>query len=296
MILFLFKTYSQMQKFIFIFLLLFQFNAFSQNADSISFVQADWNKTKVKHKVHFYQHHFNNKNLFNSNQNISYIEIKKGCFAPKLQIGYDKQKLITTSNFGKQYNAIAAINGSFFDIKNGGSVNYLRINNEVIDTNRIASQTRRGQRALAVVGIDKKGHLHVAKLSEQTNWEQGFSWPNMLASGPILQYNGNTEELNDEKFNTARHPRSAVGVKPNGNVILLTVDGRNANAQGADMWELQKIMRWLGCTSSMNLDGGGSTTLWIKGFSDNGVVNYPSDNKKWDHFGERKVANVILVK
>lgn len=286
-----------MKSFLFFLLLTFiQFASFSQNTDSITFVRANWSKTKVKNKVHFYQHHFNDKNLFNSNQNISYVEIKSGCFAPKLQIGYDKKQLIATSNFGKQYNAAAALNGSFFDVKNGGSVNYLRINNNVIDTNAIASQAVRGQRALAVVGTDKKGKLHVGKLLENNNWENGITWPNVLASGPILQYNTITEELNNDKFNTARHPRSAVGVKANGNVILLTVDGRSPNSQGADMWELQKIMRWLGCVSSMNLDGGGSTTLWVKGFPDNGVVNYPSDNKKWDHYGERKVANVILVK
>jgi exopolysaccharide biosynthesis protein len=44
------------------------------------------------------------------------------------------------------------------------------------------------------------------------------------------------------------------------------------------------------------MDGGGSTTMWVKNQPDNGVVNYPSDNKKWDHYGERKVANVILVR
>lgn len=293
----LLKQKTIMKRFLlFSFLSFIQIVSFSQNVDSLTFVSADWNKTKVKNKVHFYRHHFNEKNLFNSNQNISYVEIKRGCFAPKLQIGYHKNQLITTGNFGKQYNAAIALNGSFFDIKNGGSVNYLRIDNEVIDTNRISSQTVRGQRALAAVGIDKKGKLHIAKFNEQSNWEKGYNWPHMLASGPILQYKGNTEELKNEKFNTARHPRSAVGVKANGNVILLTVDGRHANAQGADMWEMQKIMRWLGCVSSINLDGGGSTTLWIKGFPDNGVVNYPSDNKQWDHYGERKVANVILVK
>ncbi|MBP8067250.1 MAG: phosphodiester glycosidase family protein, partial [Pedobacter sp.] len=39
--------------------------------------------------------------------------------------------------------------------------------------------------------------------------------------------------------------------------------------------------------------GGGSTTLWTEKL---GVINYPSDNKKWDHEGERKVANVVILK
>jgi exopolysaccharide biosynthesis protein len=46
----------------------------------------------------------------------------------------------------------------------------------------------------------------------------------------------------------------------------------------------------------MNLDGGGSSTLYIRNATDNGVVNYPSDNKKFDHEGQRSVANIIYLK
>ena len=54
-------------------------------------------------------------------------------------------------------------------------------------------------------------------------------------------------------------------------------------------------MRWLGADYAINLDGGGSTTLYVEGASDNGVVNHPTDNRKFDNKGERKVANAILV-
>lgn len=42
----------------------------------------------------------------------------------------------------------------------------------------------------------------------------------------------------------------------------------------------------------MNQDGGGSTTLWVK---EEGVINFPSDNKNFDHQGVRKVANGIAI-
>ena len=51
-------------------------------------------------------------------------------------------------------------------------------------------------------------------------------------------------------------------------------------------------MLWLGCTEAINLDGGGSSTMYIK---DEGVINFPSDNKQHDHEGERPVSNAILV-
>lgn len=96
-------------------------------------------------------------------------------------------------------------------------------------------------------------------------------------------------------FYTARHPRTAVGKKSDGTVILLTADGRSTQAAGLSLTELQKIMKWLGARYAINLDGGGSTTMYVAGGSDNGVVNHPSDNKLFDNMGQRKVANAILV-
>jgi exopolysaccharide biosynthesis protein len=54
-------------------------------------------------------------------------------------------------------------------------------------------------------------------------------------------------------------------------------------------------MKWLSCVDALNLDGGGSSTMVIRGQPNNGVVNYPSDNKKFDHEGEREVANALVV-
>ena len=59
--------------------------------------------------------------------------------------------------------------------------------------------------------------------------------------------------------------------------------------------ELTTLMKNLKCTDALNLDGGGSTTMYIKGKNANGVVNYPTDNKKFDHEGQRSVSNAILL-
>jgi len=57
--------------------------------------------------------------------------------------------------------------------------------------------------------------------------------------------------------------------------------------------ELARVMKWLGAEDAMNLDGGGSSALYIKGKS---IVNYPSDNKQFDHEGQRKVANIVYLR
>jgi exopolysaccharide biosynthesis protein len=59
---------------------------------------------------------------------------------------------------------------------------------------------------------------------------------------------------------------------------------------------LTDLMISLKCTDAVNLDGGGSTTMWIRGKPFGGVVNMPSDNKKFDHEGEKNVADILVIR
>ena len=100
-----------------------------------------------------------------------------------------------------------------------------------------------------------------------------------------------------ESFIKTRYPRSAIYTKRDGTIVMLTVDGRSAgNADGMSIPELAYLIKVLGGEDALNLDGGGSTTLWLKGAPENGVLNYPCDNKTFDHAGERSVANIVYVK
>ena len=103
---------------------------------------------------------------------------------------------------------------------------------------------------------------------------------------------------NDENdsFNTTKHPRSAIFTTKDKKTVFITVDGRRqGNATGVSIAELTHLIRILGGHDALNLDGGGSTTFWMEGAPDNGVVNSPSDNGKFDHQGERKIPNIIYV-
>ena len=91
-----------------------------------------------------------------------------------------------------------------------------------------------------------------------------------------------------------RHPRTALGTDKKGNVVMVVVDGRSkGNADGVTIAELTKVCEWLGLRDAINLDGGSSSTMWS---SNEGVINFPCRNKKFDHAGERKVSSVLLVK
>jgi hypothetical protein len=103
-----------------------------------------------------------------------------------------------------------------------------------------------------------------------------------LAGAPLLLANG---RLLTNPANVNRAPRTAVGLAGN-TVWFVVVDGRRpAEAVGMSHHELAVLMQRLGCTDALNLDGGGSSTLWYEGQ----VMNRPSDG------GPRPVGNALVL-
>jgi exopolysaccharide biosynthesis protein len=88
-----------------------------------------------------------------------------------------------------------------------------------------------------------------------------------------------------EKFVTVRHPRTALGLKKDGTLVILVADGRREAALGFTGPEMSDIFLREGVVDAINLDGGGSTTLYIE--SEGGVQNKPSDGH------ERVVVNQL---
>jgi hypothetical protein len=95
------------------------------------------------------------------------------------------------------------------------------------------------------------------------------------------------EDLSVEAFTDARHPRTLIGVDKLGFIWLAAIDGRQADYSiGMRFSDLQRLADRLNLTDALNLDGGGSTTMVVRGQ----VVNRPSDPG-----GARPVADAILV-
>lgn len=263
---------------------------FAQN-DSITFTSAQWEAQTIAKGIIWKHYQFVNKSLFTSSQNINILEIKLSR-KNRIALGYEHKLLKPTSEFGKTANAIAAINGTFFDVKNGGSVDYLKVNDSIIATNRPYPNNERARHQRSALVLHKR-KLQIAKWNGSADWESNLKSANIMLTGPLLVLNKQAEPLDTGEFNRVRHPRSAIAIPGKKRVLFITIDGRHENAAGMSLHELTKIMQWLQVHHGINLDGGGSTTLWLQ---QQGVVNYPSDNKKWDHEGERKVANVVLIK
>jgi exopolysaccharide biosynthesis protein len=219
-----------MKHYLFIFLLLSALSSFAQN-DSLIFINAKWETQCVAPGITWKHYHFD-KNLFHSNQNINILDIRlKGKRA--ISFVCEPKMLRTVSDFGKASQALAAINGDFFDTKNGGAVDYIKVHDSVISTNKLwGTERARHQRAGLVI---RKGKLRIAKWDGSANWESKLKEKDVMLTGPLLLWHGSRQPLDTGEFNHARHPRSAIAAFGKKHVVFITIDGRNENAAGTSL-------------------------------------------------------------
>ena len=230
-------------------------------------------------------------NLFGTNQYLCVLEVAPGARFDIVPAA--DGTLETTTALAARSGAVAAVNGSFFNMRKPyGSVNYLRVDGTEVSPN-VLRGVRNSRRSLQQTGAVAtwQGSLYMLKGDVISRWERDIEAEDVVTTGPMLLVGGACEPVANDGFNTNRHPRTAVGRRPDGTVLLVTADGRNSQAAGLSMTELQQVMAALGCSDAINLDGGGSTTMVVRG----AVVNHPCDNRQFDAAGERSVANAIIV-
>jgi hypothetical protein len=108
--------------------------------------------------------------------------------------------------------------------------------------------------------------------------------PWLIRDGKIA-VDGEAQGFDRETFVLRRHPRTAVGVTEAGELLLVVVDGRQSFSRGMSLLELADYMKRIGAVQAINLDGGGSSTLFVRGL----YLNGPSDGSP------RPVSNALLI-
>ncbi len=239
----------------------------------------------------YYHHHY--PSLFGGPQDISILEINPKKYRFNV---LNHKSLKRTSEAALEAGAVAAINGTFYNMKQGGSVCYLQIDGVVSDTTKGSNMQLRTNGAVVI----RNGKLSIEPWNQEkeklfmANPDKNTS---VMATMTLLVKDGYAVEILENRgFSDKRHPRSVIFEK-DGKICLMVIDGRSkGNAAGMTLDEIQRYLSRMGdgkgCTSAVNLDGGGSSTLWIEG---SGVMNHPSDNGKFDNKGERRVANSIAA-
>jgi len=260
--------------------------------DSLAVAKANWQTQQIEKGVTLKQYWFRHS-IFNMNEYVSVLEIKPGSNLA-FSVAAEPKTLKHTSELAKSAQAIAAINGTFFDVKNGVSRAFIRSDGKIINENIYRTPGR--ERFQAAAAVFKNNHAGIIKYDGTNNWEHNLDGTDVVLSGPLLVSGGEVQKLDTAgSAFKERAPRSVIAIA-RGKVLFITIDGRNENSQGMTLKELARFMSWLHAKDALNLDGGGSTTLWLYNQPATGIVNHPTDNKAWDHFGERKVANAILLK
>ena len=208
----------------------------------------------------------------------------------RVKIGYTSKLKVegeTTSQIAENNDAIAAINGGGFTDQssnalwtgNGGFPIGLIMNEGKIIFNDIA---KNGEADL--LAITKEGVMLVGKYSVERLQELGVQ--EALSFGPSLVINGKMTPMSgDGGWGIA--PRTVIGQRKDGSIILLVIDGRGASSLGATLREAQEVIYKLGAVNAMNLDGGKSTTMYYDG----DIINTPSNS-----MGERSIPTAIIVK
>lgn len=206
-----------------------------------------------------------------------------------------------TSNIAVNNNAVAAINGGYFNMKLLTPTTFIKSNGTVTNPDNQSDISN----GLFLCNPD--GTCDVAITSTSINDAVARNWSDAIGCGPLLlesdkEYTyscvpGKADirisESRDRVFFNKRHNRTLIGTGKDGKVYMVVVDGRSeGNASGMTIDELTWLSRILNLREALNLDGGGSSAIWVAG---TGVLNHPSDNKTFDHNGERRVPNIVAV-
>lgn len=239
--------------------------------------------------------------IFDSAQNISVVKLSPAKHTIKAVLPANVTKV---SEMGASLGADYGLNGCYWNTSTGQPTGLIKINGELL-WNRTSTGLIPRVNGLLFIFDD---HIEIMESYEHPYFTTAIEGKdNVLSCGPMLMDEGlvipydeflsQTDAADNVMsmisfFNT-RHPRTIIGKDKHNNIYFVVVDGRSSgNAEGMSIQELQKICLWMGMTDAMNLDGGGSSTLWNREL---GVINYPCDNKKFDHEGERAVLTSIYA-
>jgi len=194
---------------------------------------------------------------------------------------YGKNITEKTSSIAENANAILAINGDFYGAQEDGYV----IRNGVLYRDTAADDRED-------LVIYQDGSFAIINENDTTASEllDAGAWQ-VLSFGPALVTNGTVAVSESEEVGKAMasNPRTALGITEDGHYLFVVSDGRTSESEGLSLYELAEFMQSLGVTTAYNLDGGGSSTMYLNG----AVINQPTTSGK--SIKERSVSDIVYI-
>ena len=163
----------------------------------------------------------------------------------------------TVAEMVAHFDAVAGINaGGFYD-PNGMGNGSIPDSMVVFEGKRYYSGCRQG-----FVGLDGDSIMHVStNMTDSDIQEQNIQYG--VSFGPVLISNG--EIVLPEGTVSGLNPRTAIGQRSDGAILMLVIDGRQVVSLGATLWDLAEVFQKFGAVNACNLDGGSSTLMWYQG-------------------------------
>ncbi len=187
-----------------------------------------------------------------------------------------------TSEFAERYGVQIALNAGFFNQLNHNAIGATMGGGEPWPGST-------GHSSYAYIALGAGNRVEISELGERL--EEPEDWMEHVVSGtPVLLRDGAISvEESDSDF-ARPHPRTAIGVSGDGTALIIAVvDGRwPGGSRGMTLVEMAELMSELGAHDALNLDGGGSTSLYVEAAG--GLVNRPSGGV------ERVVSNHLGVR
>ena len=243
------------------------------NPDLINFKEPDFNSVT-------YANQYEKEVLTKDKDNDIYkiIDINRPKMKGKLAVVYDPSKVIVgvskgmgtnlNKSYGQfiteissSYNASIAINaGGFYDPNwnSSGGVPH----GVVISRGKLVANNSKLTNGGGIVGFDQDNKLVLTRVSANQALKMGIR--DCVEFGPYLIVNGKASFVAGNG-GWGQAPRTAIGQRADGIVLLLIIDGRQTGSVGADMGDLTQIMLDYGAINAANMDGGTSSAMSLNG-------------------------------
>ena len=160
----------------------------------------------------------------------------------------------TVKQMADESGAILAVNGGGFSDPGGQGRGGMPTGNVVYEGNLLMGYWG------PTVGIDNEGKMHVGGFDGNTCKQLGLRWA--VSYGPTLVEDGKAVKKLDT---TMGEPRTAIGQREDGAVVIVVLQGRQVQALGVNCKDLARIMKGYGCVCASNLDGGASSDMYFQG-------------------------------
>lgn len=164
----------------------------------------------------------------------------------------------TVEQMVKEFDAVAGINAGGFDDPNGQGDGSIPDSLVVVDGEIYYAGN--GYRD-GFVGFDSNYIMHVGRPTTTEIREKDIRYG--VCFGPVLISNG--VPADPDVLSSGLNPRTAIGQRSDGAVLMLVIDGRQAHSIGATYADITEVMLDYGAVNACNLDGGSSTTMWYDG-------------------------------